>query len=70
MVLEGGRNVGGEPLGFIVGPQAGTVIPERDLAIEFGASAEDVGHTCHDHSTLNEANREAALAANGMALNI
>jgi dihydrolipoamide dehydrogenase len=54
----------------IIGPEAGTMIAELALAIEFGASAEDVGRTCHAHPTLNEAIKEAALAANGMALNI
>ena len=47
----------------IIGPDAGTLIAELALAIEFDASAEDVGRTCHAHPTLNEAVKEAALAA-------
>ncbi|MDA1326547.1 MAG: dihydrolipoyl dehydrogenase [Proteobacteria bacterium] len=47
----------------IIGPDAGTLIAELALAIEFSASAEDVGRTCHAHPTLNEAVKEAALAA-------
>ena len=47
----------------IIGPDAGTLIAELALAIEFAASAEDVGRTCHAHPTLNEAVKEAALAA-------
>jgi dihydrolipoamide dehydrogenase len=54
----------------IIGQDAGTMIAELALAMEFGGSAEDVGRTCHAHPTLNEAVKEAALAANGMALNI
>jgi dihydrolipoamide dehydrogenase len=47
----------------IIGPDAGTLIAELALAIEFAASAEDIGRTCHAHPTLNEAVKEAALAA-------
>ena len=47
----------------IIGPDAGTMIAELALAIEFGASAEDIGRTSHAHPTLNEAVKEAALAA-------
>ena len=47
----------------IIGPDAGTLIAELALAIEFSASAEDIGRTCHAHPTLNEAVKEAALAA-------
>jgi dihydrolipoamide dehydrogenase len=54
----------------IIGPDAGTLIAEMTLAIEFGASAEDVARTCHAHPTLNEAVKEAALAADGRALHI
>ena len=46
----------------IVGPDAGTMIAEAALAMEFGASAEDIARTCHAHPTLNEAVKEAALA--------
>jgi dihydrolipoamide dehydrogenase len=54
----------------IVGPDAGTLIAELVLAIEFGASAEDVARTCHAHPSLNEAVKEAALAVDGRALHI
>jgi dihydrolipoamide dehydrogenase len=54
----------------IIGPDAGTLIAELVTAIEFGASAEDVGRICHAHPTLSEAVKEAALAADGRALHI
>ena len=54
----------------ILGPDAGTLIAEVALAIEFGASAEDVARTCHAHPTLNESVKEAALAVDGRALHI
>ena len=47
----------------IIGPDAGTMIAELALAMEFSASAEDISRTCHAHPTLNEAVKEAALAA-------
>jgi dihydrolipoamide dehydrogenase len=56
--------------GHIIGPDAGTLIAELAVAMEFGASAEDVARTCHAHPTLNEAVKEAALAADGRALHI
>jgi dihydrolipoamide dehydrogenase len=46
----------------IIGPDAGTLIAEVTLAIEFGASSEDIARTCHAHPTLSEAIKEAALA--------
>lgn len=46
----------------IIGPDAGTLIAEAVLAMEFSASAEDMARTCHAHPTLNEAVKEAALA--------
>jgi dihydrolipoamide dehydrogenase len=46
----------------ILGPHASELIAEATVAIEFGASAEDVARTCHAHPTLAEAVREAALA--------
>src|SRR5665811_1656564 len=49
----------------IIGPDAGTMIAEATLAMEFGASAEDIGRTCHAHPTLPEALKEAALAVDG-----
>jgi len=54
----------------IIGPDAGTIIAELVMAIEFGASAEDVARTSHAHPTLNEAVKEAALAVDGRALHI
>ena len=46
----------------IIGPAAGDMIHELCVAMEFGASAEDVALTCHAHPTYSEAVREAALA--------
>ena len=54
----------------ILGPDAGTLIAELVMAIEFGASAEDVARICHAHPSLNEAVKEAALAVDGRALHI
>ena len=54
----------------VLGPDAGTLIAELTTAIEFGASAEDVGRICHAHPTLSEAVKEAALATEGRALHI
>jgi dihydrolipoamide dehydrogenase len=54
----------------IIGPDAGTLIAEATLAIEFGASAEDIARTCHAHPTLSEAVKEAALADDGRAIHI
>jgi dihydrolipoamide dehydrogenase len=47
----------------IIGAEAGTMIAEAGLAMEFSASAEDIGRVCHAHPTVNEATKEAALAA-------
>ncbi|MBS0222129.1 MAG: dihydrolipoyl dehydrogenase [Proteobacteria bacterium] len=47
----------------IIGAEAGTMIAEAALAMEFSASAEDIGRVCHAHPTVNEAMKEAALAA-------
>ncbi len=54
----------------ILGPDAGTLIAELAMAMEFGASSEDVARICHAHPTLNEAVKEAALAVDGRALHI
>ncbi|TDH62535.1 dihydrolipoyl dehydrogenase [Dankookia rubra] len=54
----------------MLGPDVGTLIAEISLAIEFGASSEDVARTCHAHPTLNEVVKEAALAVEGRALHI
>ena len=54
----------------ILGAEAGTMIAECAMAMEFGASAEDIARTCHAHPTLNEAVKEAALAVHGVPLHI
>jgi dihydrolipoamide dehydrogenase len=54
----------------IIGPDAGTLIAEAALALEFGASSEDIARTSHAHPTLNEAVKEAALAVAGRAIHI
>jgi dihydrolipoamide dehydrogenase len=47
----------------VLGPRASDMIAEGVLALEFGASAEDIARTCHGHPTLSEAVGEAARAA-------
>jgi dihydrolipoamide dehydrogenase len=54
----------------IIGPEAGNLIHEMAIAIEFGASSEDIARICHAHPTLSEAVKEAALAVEGRALHI
>ncbi|BCI65936.1 dihydrolipoyl dehydrogenase [Acetobacter aceti] len=54
----------------IIGPGAGELIAECTMAIEFGASSEDIGRVCHAHPTLSEAVKEAALGVTGHSLNI
>lgn len=54
----------------IIGAQAGTMIHEICVAMEFGASSEDIARTCHAHPTLSEAVKEAALAVDGRAVHI
>tara|TARA_B100000579_G_C22814148_1_gene846878 strand:- start:382 stop:1779 length:1398 start_codon:yes stop_codon:yes gene_type:complete len=46
----------------IIGPHAGEMIAEISVAMEFGASSEDIARTCHAHPTFSEAIKEAALA--------
>lgn len=46
----------------IIGPNAGEMIAEGTLALEYGASSEDIARTCHAHPTLSEAFKEAAMA--------
>src|SRR5213078_480566 len=46
----------------VVGADAGNMIAEAAMAMEFGASSEDIARTCHAHPTLSEAVKEAALA--------
>ncbi|HGG05020.1 MAG TPA: dihydrolipoyl dehydrogenase [Aliiroseovarius sp.] len=52
----------------ILGPAAGELIHEACVAMEFGASAEDLARTCHAHPTFSEAVREAALACGDGAI--
>ena len=54
----------------IIGPDAGTLIHEIVVGMEFGASAEDIARTCHGHPTLAEAVKEAALAVAGRTIHI
>ena len=54
----------------IIGPDAGTLIAEAAVLMEFGGSAEDLARTCHAHPTLSEAVKEAALAAGGRAIHM
>jgi dihydrolipoamide dehydrogenase len=54
----------------IIGAEAGTMIGEATLAMEFGASAEDIARTCHAHPTLSEAVKEAALAVGKRAIHM
>ena len=54
----------------ILSADAGTMIAEAAMAMEFGASSEDIARTCHAHPTLNEAVKEAALAVDGRPLHI
>jgi dihydrolipoamide dehydrogenase len=53
-----------------IGPDAGTMIAEAAVAMEFDASAEDIARTCHAHPTLNEAVKEAALAVDGHPIHL
>jgi dihydrolipoamide dehydrogenase len=52
----------------VIGPMAGDLIHEVAVAMEFGASAEDLARTCHAHPTYSEAVREAALACGDGAI--
>ncbi len=54
----------------IMGPDAGHLISEAVLAIELGASAEDLARTCHAHPTLSEAMKEAALDVDERAIHV
>jgi dihydrolipoamide dehydrogenase len=54
----------------IVGADAGNMIAEAAVAMEFGAAAEDIARTCHAHPTLTEAVKEAALAVGKRALHM
>ena len=52
----------------MIGPHTGDLIAEMGLAMEFGASAEDIARTCHAHPTYTEAVKEAALAIDKRAI--
>ncbi|MEI7728522.1 MAG: dihydrolipoyl dehydrogenase [Verrucomicrobiota bacterium] len=52
----------------IIGPHAGELIAEAAVAMNFGASAEDIARCCHAHPTLSEAIKEACLAVDGRAI--
>lgn len=49
----------------IIGPRAGDMIAEGAVAMEFGASSEDIARSCHAHPTLSEGLKEAAMAVTG-----
>ena len=49
---------------------AGTMIAEAALAMEFGATSEDIAYTCHAHPTHSEAVKEAAMGVRGKAIHI
>ena len=53
---------------WVVGANAGEMIAEAVLAVEYGASSEDVARTCHAHPTLSEAFKEACMAAHDKAI--
>jgi len=52
----------------IIGADAGTMIAEAALAIEFGAASEDIARTSHAHPTLSEAVRQSAMAVEGWTM--
>jgi dihydrolipoamide dehydrogenase len=54
----------------ILGPLAGDLISEAVIAMEFGASAEDIARTCHAHPSMGEAMKEAALGVAGRSIHI
>jgi dihydrolipoyl dehydrogenase len=54
----------------IIGPAASELIAEAVVAMEFGASSEDIARICHAHPSLSEATKEAALAVDKRTLNL
>ena len=52
----------------IFATNAGELIGEAVLAMEYGASSEDIARTCHGHPTLSEAVKEAAMATHGKSI--
>jgi dihydrolipoamide dehydrogenase len=55
---------------WMVASVAGTMIAEAALAMEFGATSEDIAYTCHAHPTHSEAVKEAAMAVTGKPIHI
>ena len=54
----------------IIGPRAGDLIAEAAVAMDYGASSEDIARSCHAHPTLAEVVKEAALNVDGRALHM
>lgn len=54
----------------IFGPRAGDLIAEAAVAMEYGASSEDLARACHAHPTLSECLKEAALGVHGRTINL
>jgi len=54
----------------IIGANAGEMIAEGVLGMEYGASSEDIARTCHAHPTLSEAMKEAAMATYGKPIHM
>jgi dihydrolipoamide dehydrogenase len=54
----------------IIGADAGNLIAEAAVAMEFDASSEDIARTCHAHPTLTEAVKEAAMAVEKRAIHM
>ena len=54
----------------IVGPLAGDILAEAVIAMEFGATAEDIARTVHSHPGMGEAVKEAALAVDGRPIHV
>lgn len=52
----------------VIGAEAGNLVAEAALAIEFGAASEDIARTCHSHPTLTEAVRQAAMGVEGWTM--
>ena len=55
---------------WMIASVAGTMIAEAALAMEFGATSEDIAYTCHAHPTHSEAVKEAAMAVQGKPIHI
>ncbi|CAI9119049.1 OLC1v1020710C1 [Oldenlandia corymbosa var. corymbosa] len=54
----------------IMSPNAGELIHEAALALQYGAASEDIARTCHAHPTMSEAVKEAAMATHGKPIHI